>query len=118
MSIKTAVVVKLEVEGVHHWPECPIEDVAFLRDKHRHMFHIAASKLVTHDDRDVEIIMLKRKITAYIGIIYDFGPKSCEMIAKELLEKFDLWSCSVLEDGENGAHVFRHLDAATLGATV
>ena len=30
---------------------------------------------------------------------------SCEMIARELAEVFDLFYCSVLEDNENGAEV-------------
>jgi hypothetical protein len=110
-SLTTVVVVSLRHEAVHHWPECPIEDVKFLRDKHRHEFHIVASKAVTHTDRDVEIIMLKRRIKAYIEDSFgkDFGRMSCEDIATDLLMHFDLVSCSVLEDGENGANVWRNL---------
>lgn len=107
MTINSSVVVTLQVEGIHHWPQCPLKDVAFLRAPHRHVFHVKARKAVTHDDRDVEIIMLKRKITAYFGIVNDFGSRSCEMLAKELIEHFDLLDCEVLEDGENGAYLWR-----------
>lgn len=100
------IVVKLVVEGYHRWLECPYEDVAFLRDKHRHMFHIQCRKVVVHSDRDVEIIRLKRQILQHYGEQpVDFGSLSCEMIAAELLDIFDLDYVEVLEDGENGAVV-------------
>lgn len=107
--IKAAVVVTLQVEGVHCWPACPIEDVKFLKNPHRHVFHVKACKPVTHDDRDVEIIMLKRSIQQYLESYYsgDFGTRSCEAIARELIEKFNLMFCEVLEDGENGAYLWK-----------
>lgn len=118
---KTLVVVKLQFEGLHNWPSCPFPEVAFLKDKHRHMFHVVAKSSVRHDDRDIEIIMLKRKITKYLADKYpsvsraendfffaaDLGPTSCETLAKDLLEMFNLDYCSVLEDNENGAEIYR-----------
>lgn len=108
MTIKSAVVVKLQVEGTHCWPDCPIEDVSFLRNPHRHMFHVKATKEVTHDDRDVEIIMLKRAIEHHLknGYNGEFHSMSCEMIARDLIVTFDLLNCEVLEDGENGAYLW------------
>lgn len=107
MRIK--VVVSLSVEGIHCWAECPFNDVDFLRNPHRHQFVIKAKKYARHEDRDVEIIMLKRSMLSYLGNQYgtpcQFGTKSCEMIARELCEEFGLCSCEVLEDGENGAEV-------------
>jgi hypothetical protein len=108
------IVVRLQVDGLHHWPSCDIEEVAFLRDIHRHMFHIEAKKIVNHEERDVEIIKFKRDIQDYLysqywnGNMrsYFFGPMSCESIARELVEHFKLSYCSVLEDNENGAEVF------------
>lgn len=64
--MKTAVVVNLEVEGTHCWPECPIPEVSFLRNPHRHVFKIRCEKPVSHSDRDVEIIMLKRAVKSYL----------------------------------------------------
>ena len=104
----------LQIEGTHNWPDCPYDEVAYLRDPHRHMFHIKAYKQVTHSNRDVEFIMLKHQIRDYIRRTYwmpktmlcEFGAKSCEMIAKELIEQFDLVKCEVNEDGENGGIVF------------
>lgn len=111
--MNTFVVVSLQVEGTHRWEECPFKEVSYLRQDHRHMFHIKATMFVSHDDREVEIIKLKHKIQEYLIMGYfdsnkmlcDFDKMSCEMIAKELMEKFDLYSCEVLEDGENGAVV-------------
>lgn len=105
----TYVTVKLRVEGIHCWPECPFGEVEFLRTPHRHVFHIVCVKQVTHTDRDVEIIMLKRQVIAALGDLYgtpcDFGRMSCEAIATKLVEFFGLSVCEVLEDGENGAVV-------------
>lgn len=116
--IKTEVYCTLQVEGVHNWPECPFEEVIYLRDLHRHMFHIKAYAAVNHDDRDIEFIMLKHKIQHYLinkygsigqnGRMMDdylcvFGAMSCEMIARELIEEFGLTRCEVSEDNENGA---------------
>jgi hypothetical protein len=111
---KTSIVVTLRVEGIHCWADCPLEQVKYLRDPHRHVFWIKATKAVTHDDRDVEIIMFKEKIATSLSMAYydhslrccNFGTKSCEMLAKELLENYYLDSCEVLEDGENGAIVY------------
>ena len=107
--METSVVVTLEVEGFHRWPEAKdiLPEVAFLSLRHRHLFKIKAWKAVEHEDRDVEIILLKRKISRYLHSKYgepcEFGRMSCEDIAKELVAELDLSSVEVLEDGENGA---------------
>jgi len=111
----------LEIEGTHNWPDCPFDEVYYLRDPHRHVFYIKAHKQVMHDDRDVEFIMLKHHIQQYLIERYwagwneregftgtalcEFGAMSCEMIARELIEAFDLSRCEVSEDNENGAIV-------------
>lgn len=113
MSIKTSVYAKLIVEGIHNWANCPIEEVSYLRDLHRHQFHIIAHRYVYHDDRDIEFIEFQHKIRAYLTNKYWsdkykcclFGSMSCEMIGSELLEKFGLFKCEVSEDGECGAIV-------------
>lgn len=95
-------------EAIHNWPDCPFEEVAYLRTPHRHVFHIKAYKRVFHDDRDVEFIMLKHQIENYLSTVYsthEFGAKSCEMLGRELMEQFDLYKVEVNEDGENGAIV-------------
>ena len=107
--MKTSIIVRLEVEGVHRWPECPLTEVAFLKHRHRHNFHVRCIKRVDHSDRQVEIILFKREILKSLGISYgvpcDFGRMSCEDIAAELFRTFSLEACEVSEDGENGAIV-------------
>jgi len=105
--MKKEIVVKLQVDGLHFWPECPLEGVAFLRDMHRHMFHITAWKVVDHNDRQVEIIELKRYMQEYMRERFKgrFDRMSCEDIAQFCIEKFGLSACEVLEDGENGARL-------------
>ena len=103
----------LEIEGTHNWKDCPFPEVAYLRDDHRHVFHFKAFVDVEHSDRDVEFIMLKHEIEQYLTSKYydetlrmcKFGSMSCEMLAIELIEKFDLCECEVSEDGENGSIV-------------
>lgn len=115
--MRTGIIVNFAIEGLHHWPECPIEEVAYLKDKHRHTFCFTCKKLVSHDDRDTEIIIFKNTVRAYLRSKYgrsiegirecDFGSMSCEMLARELVERFDLYYCSVLEDNENGGEVVK-----------
>lgn len=108
----TNIIVKLQVEGLHRWEGCNIKEVIFLINQHRHMFYFTCKKSVAHKDRDIEIIELKRSIQKYLldtysknGITCDFDTKSCEMLAEELTQKFNLAYCSVMEDNENGAEV-------------
>lgn len=116
MSIKTNVIAKLELEGLHNWPDAKkvFPEVAFLSDMHRHKWYITAKKQVFHDDRDVEFIMFKRDIEEYLRAKYwredlrthMFGAKSCEMLAREILEKFNCEYVSVFEDNENGSECY------------
>lgn len=73
------------------------------------MFHIRCRKAVDHENRDIEIILLKREITAKLRKGYgqpcNFGAMSCETIARILVVEYNLTTCEVLEDGENGAIV-------------
>lgn len=100
------IVVKLEVEATHNWPACPLREVIFLRSEHRHIFKIECKKRVNHNEREIEIILFKRRIARFLSTFEGrFGSRSCEGIAEMLLCEFGLASCTVLEDGENGAEV-------------
>ena len=95
-------------EGIHNCPNCPIEEVSYLKDPHRHIFHIKAFKQVNHNDRDVEFIWLKHRVQEFLTETYpngQMGPTSCEMLAHILIGHFDLTKCEVSEDNENGAVV-------------
>ena len=100
------VVVKLQFEGIHRWENCHLDEVFFLKDYHRHIFHVELTKKVSHNDRDIEIIKLKRDILEYFGTQpVHLDNQSCEDIAEKLLINFDACSVKVLEDNENGAFV-------------
>jgi 6-pyruvoyl-tetrahydropterin synthase len=94
-------------EGFHRWPDAP-EEVAFLRARHRHRFGVRVEVAVSHDDRDVEFILLRRAVEAEIArvqAVLDDGTWSCERWAAHLLTAFKAVRVEVNEDGENGAVV-------------
>lgn len=95
-------------EATHNWPGCYIEEVSYLKNEHRHVFHITAYIEVNHDDRDVEFIYFKHQIEKYLAETYPnkkLGSTSCEMLADELIRNFGLSKCVVSEDGENGVEI-------------
>ena len=112
MKTQTNIIVTLQMEGFHRW-DGAFEEVAFLKDDHRHIFHFELEVPVQHDDRDVEIILFKRIVQRILidrygdsnGVL-QLGSKSCEMLAKELLVVFECDRVKVTEDGENGAVVY------------
>lgn len=97
-----------EIIGYHYWKDAP-EEVAFLRNKHRHRFEIRCWFEVSDDDREIEIFMQERKIKTFLTSKYgeemDLEGQSCEMLAKTLINEFKCVSCQVLEDGKGGAYV-------------
>ena len=107
---KITITVKLKVEGLHFFPNADtiFPEVGYLKHIHRHTFHIACEFEVTHTERDKEFILSKHEINNYLTSRYfdlhinclNFGGMSCESIALELYEKFNLQSCTVGEDGE------------------
>lgn len=122
MKTKQFIVVNLRFEGFHFWLEAP-EEVDFLRHRHRHMFWIRCVAEVSHADRQIELILFKREIVDYLIRTYgkkdneqqstcwlEFGSMSCEMIAQDLCEAFNLTKCEVSEDGENGGLVVKVIE--------
>lgn len=114
------VFIKNQFEGFHKWVNAP-EEVAYLRDLHRHIFKIKTTIQVEFADRDVEFIMAQHRIGEIIKS-WDTVDKterdlwSCETMAIKILEKLhELYpgremSCEVSEDGENGAVVYMTAD--------
>ena len=66
-KIKNIIEVNLQVEGIHRWKDCNIFDVDYLKEYHRHIFHITANKEVRHNERDIEIIQFKRSILSFLS---------------------------------------------------
>lgn len=106
--MKTCVWVTTRFEGWHRWKDAP-DECAYLRDYHRHLFHIRLEVAVTGNNREVEFIGLKACLDEYLRFRYagQRFESSCEQIAEDLLKRFEAVSCEVSEDGENGATVRR-----------
>ena len=116
--MKYSVVVTFSIEGFHNWPDAKevFPEVAFLSDRHRHMFGFRCYAEVTHTDRDKEFILLNREIKCKLQSkfetdvpnVLEFGAMSCEAIGEFLLKQFpELYKVEVWEDWENGAIVER-----------
>lgn len=110
---RTNIIISFQLEGFHQWNDA-FDQVKFLRDDHRHMFHFELEVPIKHDDRDIEIILFKRQVQSWLKDQYgdgdgvlQFGLMSCESIAKQLLIAFDCDRVKVTEDGENGAVIYR-----------
>lgn len=119
--MKTSIYVRTQFAGIHNWPNAP-DEVAFLRNPHRHIFHVKVTIPVTHVDRQYEFFMVKKRIDKYISLLLNFtknqcgipilGSMSCERIATEILSflrqeytEVEGIKVEVNEDMENGAFV-------------
>lgn len=106
------VITKNYIEGLHRWKEAP-EHLDYLRNKHRHIFHIICEWEVTNEDRQLEIIETQKMIDKYFDKycnkkynLCDFHNMSCEQICNELLKQYSdkgLKQVTVLEDGYGGS---------------
>lgn len=113
MGLNTYIYITTDFIALHAWPECPYEQVSFLKYPHRHKFFVKVIFQVDHDHRQIEFFMAKKELDEYIDRKYknkDLGPMSCEMIAKDILRVMNaifksVVSVSVSEDEENGAIV-------------
>lgn len=112
----TVVITKARFVGFHRWPEAP-DEVAFLRDLHRHEFHVEVSLETKHDNRELEFFTVKNWLLENplkdLNLIRHDGTDkrtnwSCEQMAEyignKLREEYgSRWmQVGVYEDGENG----------------
>lgn len=109
MLITRKIYVTFQRHGVHCYPTAP-EEVAYLRDPHRHLFKFKVTLEVSHNERDVEFHMMQNKLEAmYDTGVLQLSAKSCETLAEELLTTvIALYpdravEVEVSEDGECGA---------------
>jgi hypothetical protein len=101
------IIINTKFPAIHFWPDCDIDEVSYLKNYHRHEFHVQAKAPVTHENRDIEFIQLKNKIDKWIYENWhnkNLQAKSCETMCTELMFTFpELSYVRVLEDGENGS---------------
>jgi len=105
--VKTFIIVTTDKVGFHKYDNAP-DNVKFLRDLHRHKFHIKLGIEVKHDNRELEFFTVLYALESYIRDINEVG--SCEMFATNIYNFFkDFYSrncwVEVWEDKENGARV-------------
>lgn len=106
---------RFTLAGLHHWPNAP-ERRAYLRNPHRHLFHVTVHTPVMHDDRDIEFHDLAEQAVRHFrrlgdpyhpeSTLVDFGPRSCEVLAEQLAKSLHavyvpVSRVDVSEDGEN-----------------
>ena len=104
----SSVWVQFQFEAFHRWSAAP-DEVAFLRDRHRHLFHVRVEWLVSHADREREFFIEQRAARAAVERMLADGPGtaewSCEMWAARIMEATGASRVDVSEDGENGATI-------------
>lgn len=114
----TFISINTDFYGIHKYPNAP-DEVAFLRNEHRHKFYVTATIEVFHDDRELEFIMVKNQINKFIADNITSMPVmySCEMMCKDIIKFIENTYCinttrrikvSVFEDNENGAIVYNN----------
>lgn len=113
---KRYIEISFDYVGFHKYADAP-EQVAFLRNNHRHKFEVNATIEVFHNDRDLEFFMvlddIGREVLPHVLTASELG--SCEMQAERLIEGIlNLYgdhryaSVTVTEDGENGGTIEWH----------
>lgn len=107
---KTYIKVRTDFEGYHFYPNASEIDsrIKFLENEHRHIFKIEVKISVNHLDRELEFFLVKWALNDYLKE-QNQNHKSCEMIAKDILENHLIpnygdnryYEITVSEDGES-----------------
>jgi hypothetical protein len=77
--------------GYHSYKLAP-DEVAFLKNEHRHKFNIKITASVSHNDRDIEYFCFKRRVDNAVTILFhhnQYGElliQSCEDMAEKLIK--------------------------------
>lgn len=111
-SAKRWVYVTFQKAGFHRYPDADtnpvLADVAYLGQKHRHLFKFNVQIAVVHNDRDLEFHQVLNYCESLFAGTLDIDFKSVEMLADDLyiqlIEKYpnrDM-KIGVSEDGECG----------------
>lgn len=120
MSKKTFVYCTFQKEGYHCFPEAAtdpqyktndIYDVSHLGTRHMHYFNFKVWVEVTHENRQIEFIQLRRWIeTLYSSGSLELSNQSCEMMSDALYEKLSEKypgmeiRIDISEEGINGSY--------------
>lgn len=117
--MRKSIIVTNNFRGYHRYPDAP-DDVAFLRNTHRHVFNVKTTIEVFHNERELEFFELQNLIECFVRYEYALTDskyvsgiyiQSCETLAEAILDYLhELYSgrrvrVEVWEDNENGAIV-------------
>lgn len=87
----TSIFVSTQFEGMHCYPNAP-QEVAFLVNMHRHMFHVTLQLEVFHNERELEFFLVKRALDAFIKKMTESRftsditlAASCETMAEDIM---------------------------------
>lgn len=115
MKKTTYIKVTDRFEDFHRYIDAP-EEVNFLKNLHRHLFHVTVKLQVEKIDREVEFFIFKKDLAIYISwlrtdLMIGGNKMSCEMmadyLAKKIMSKYKYRDVEVevSEDGENSGIV-------------
>lgn len=99
--------VRLNFEQLHRWKDAP-DKVHYLRNLHRHNFHLQVDIQQFGDDRDIEYIMFADHVKELSKEYQWHENTSCEMFSIDLKGRIEKKyrgrkvRVSLYEDGENG----------------
>lgn len=107
--------VLLTFEAKHRWRDAPVV-VDFLRNSHRHLFHVRTDVQQMDGDRELEYFILRSVVKTVLDDILQVEWKedgmSCEALARAIKRRLEgsafsdrLVRVAVHEDGENGCVV-------------
>ena len=113
-EINKYIYITTKFEGFHKYVNAP-DEVAYLRNTHRHLFGVKVKIQVYSNDREIEFIIFKHRIEEFVKRFSgDNDALSCEMMAEQIYDYIKninsiLYNRKieviVNEDEENGAIV-------------
>lgn len=110
MSFQKWVWISWQFVGFHQWKDA-LDEVDFLKYKHRHLFKVKVWIEIAEDDREIEFFMFQRFMKEQYQDEIDFGNQSCEMISHDMNQYIISEypdrnvKISISEDGENGTYI-------------
>lgn len=93
MIKKQFIEVQTDFEAIHNWPECPFNDVSFLKYPHRHKIFIVV-KIQTGKDREQEFFRFKWHVDSIIEDL--FGKERIKLLGRRSMEEISNMILNIL----------------------
>lgn len=106
--MKRYIKVQTQFVARHKWADAP-DEVAFLRNTHRHLFKVSVKISVEHNDREIEFFIFQNFVQEFTKKSENQMIGSCEQYGEALIEYIEqkypnrFIEVEVSEDGENSA---------------